>query len=262
MTGFSEKEAAALLPDTRDGRDGAKTTFRRLIDACKDFLPESTSDVENLGVRSKINFLLNQGLPDEKKLSPQMLHTDYTAADLRLMEELGVWTFSAIIPLTDDGSWLMVTPQFDHLSDAPPKTKMVFIPLGYALVLPATTIHAGGFRTANTGNPRVQLSIHLFDKKNTKKALALIGEDFVSEWIGFSAEQNEGEDYDADPFCHSFVAVDWSDEAQIRLARNTNKSGEGEKGAVPEQPRPKNPHAHSRLYELQAVKDLMNFIGH
>ena len=166
------------------------------------------------------------------------------------------------MPLTDDGSWLMVTPQFDYNSDTPPKTKMVFIPLGYALVLPATTIHAGGFRTANTGNPRLQLSIHLIEKKNKKKAIDLIGEEFLSEWIGFSAEQNEREDSDADPFCHSFVAVDWSDEAAIRQARNKDKSGEGEKGAVPEQPRPNNPHTHSRLYELEGVEKLMNFIGH
>ena len=262
MTGFSKDEAAALLPDTKDGRDGAEATFKRIVGACKSFLPKSVSDVKNLKVRSKINFLLNQGLPDEKKLSPQMLHTDYTAAGLLQMEEMGLWTFSAIMPLTDDGSWLMVTPQFDQNSDTPPKTKMVFIPLGYALVLPGTTIHAGGFRTANTGNPRIQLTIHLFDKKIQKKALDVIGEDFVSEWIGFNKEQNKGDDNDADPFCHSFVAVDWSDEAAIRQARNSEKSGDGKKGEAPQQPRPNNPHAHSRLYDLEGVQKLMNFIGH
>ena len=73
-------------------------------------LPDGALDVGKLEYyRTKINFLLNQSDVHDQKLTPQMLHSDYTVADLQEMERLGVWSFSVIMPLTDDGSWLMVS---------------------------------------------------------------------------------------------------------------------------------------------------------
>ncbi len=272
MTGFSNEEARQFM---RDGDDclGGKASYRRILDFCENLLPEGVAAEGKLKSRSQATFLLNGRDVHDGKFMPQMLHTDFTADKLQEFEESGIWPFFVIIPLTDEGSWLMTCPTFDTSADIIPEKKMIFVPIGNALVLPGTTIHAGGFNTGSMGNPRIHLTIYLFKEDNEKEALKVIGDGkFVSEWIGFNEEtETQSDETEEDPFRHTFVAVDWTTQPQTNKKRGakrkatgqTNGSGgDDEEVEVPVFTIPENPNLHAGLYDLTHVTPLMNFIGH
>ncbi len=276
MTGSSREAARSFFWDA-NGYDGTNSTYKRIIEFCRTLI---TDDADDMTAVSQVTFLLNQRKVEDSKIRPQMLHTDFTAEKIKEMQECRVWPFFAIIPLTDEGSWLMVTPTFDRKSETPPKTQMVFIPKGNALVLPGTTIHAGGFNTGSRGNPRLHITMYLYDTEYEKEALEVIGDgDFVSEWIGFkeveSDEEVEGDETrpvrtqpdetqldetQREDFSHTFVAVDW--DLPVKRNRAAGKRKANEVVKLPNIPIPNNPNLDPRLYDLKHVTALMDFIGH
>ena len=195
-----------------------------------------------------------------------MLHSDFSAEQLELMEDHGVMPFIAVFPLTEEGSWLMYTPQYDYTSNKPANSKMVFIPQGSALVLPGTTIHAGGFNSGNKGNPRIHVTLFLYDEDNEEGALSAIPEEFTSEWLGFK-EKPAQETQTKENF-HTFELVNWRNEPKVRLAEQQRKPGKKRKKngvdyTGPEFRRPpnQNPNLDPNLYQTKNFEELWNFIG-
>jgi hypothetical protein len=96
---------------------------------------------------------------------PQPPHVDYTWEILERYssQDLNIGFF----PLTQEGMFLQVWPR-NHSSDSTIMGQIIYIPYGKLLVLPAHTIHGGGFRT--TPSPKTQvngnLRFHLYVASN------------------------------------------------------------------------------------------------
>lgn len=86
---------------------------------------------------------------------PQPAHVDYTWEVLEDTKNL----YLAFFPLSKDGMFLQVWPRDDHADQV--MGELVFIPRGHMLVLPASTIHGGGFRTTPSGE-QGNLRFHLY----------------------------------------------------------------------------------------------------
>jgi hypothetical protein len=77
-------------------------------------------------------------------------------------------------PLTEDGMFLQVWPRCPDRNDTSTviEGRIVFIPYGNLLLLPANTIHAGGFRTTpleDECGPYGNLRFHLYIARDGKK---------------------------------------------------------------------------------------------
>ncbi|CAJ1951122.1 unnamed protein product [Cylindrotheca closterium] len=80
---------------------------------------------------------------------------DYSKEDLKV----------GFFPLTKDGMFLQVWPRDDNAEQV--KGQLIFIPFGKLLILPAHTIHGGGFRTtARSKGPCGNLRFHLYISKH------------------------------------------------------------------------------------------------
>lgn len=89
---------------------------------------------------------------------PQPAHVDFTWQVLEEYDELCLGFF----PLTEQGMFLQVWPRKDRRVDEI-EGQLIFIPYGKLLVLPASTIHGGGFRTAPTADGvNGNLRFHLY----------------------------------------------------------------------------------------------------
>eukprot|EP00565_Helicotheca_tamesis_P000488 CAMPEP_0185724754 /NCGR_PEP_ID=MMETSP1171-20130828/1148_1 /TAXON_ID=374046 /ORGANISM="Helicotheca tamensis, Strain CCMP826" /LENGTH=295 /DNA_ID=CAMNT_0028392681 /DNA_START=156 /DNA_END=1040 /DNA_ORIENTATION=- len=84
---------------------------------------------------------------------PQPPHVDYT---WEILEEHGSDLQVGFFPLTEEGMFLQVWPTRPK-EEKIIEGQIVFVPYGKLLVLPATTIHGGGFRTNTNGNLRFHL---------------------------------------------------------------------------------------------------------
>eukprot|EP00980_Cylindrotheca_fusiformis_P030732 scaffold25323_cov113-Cylindrotheca_fusiformis.AAC.1 len=75
---------------------------------------------------------------------PQPPHVDYTwqILDQYSRDDLKLGFF----PLTSEGMFLQVWQRNDTMEEIP--GEIIFVPYGKLLVLPADTIHGGGYRTA------------------------------------------------------------------------------------------------------------------
>jgi hypothetical protein len=91
---------------------------------------------------------------------PQPAHVDYSWDILASTKDLQV----GFAPLTEDGMFLQVWPTAPQETTTVPG-QIIYIPFGKLLVLPASTIHGGGFRTAHHGN----LRFHLYLAQNESK---------------------------------------------------------------------------------------------
>lgn len=101
----------------------------------------------------------------------QPAHVDY---DYSVLSEYGHKLFLAFFPLTEEGTFLQLwnKPKDDHDGatsiDGKGTGKMpgqvVYIPYGKMLVVPANTIHGGGFKRGSSGNLRFHLYIEVEDK--------------------------------------------------------------------------------------------------
>lgn len=109
-----------------------------------------------LGISKKINAeeYLGSYLTTERTI-PQPAHVDYTWEVLEDSSNL----FLAFFPLTKEGMFLQVWPRNDEANLV--MGELVFIPYGLMLVLPASTIHGGGFRTTESGE-QGNLRFHLY----------------------------------------------------------------------------------------------------
>uniref|UniRef100_A0A7S4T7Z9 Uncharacterized protein n=1 Tax=Ditylum brightwellii TaxID=49249 RepID=A0A7S4T7Z9_9STRA len=88
---------------------------------------------------------------------PQPPHVDYT---WEILEEHGGELQLGFFPLTEEGMFLQVWPTQPPHGASLEKSihgQIIYIPYGKLLVLPATTIHGGGFRTSANGNLRFHL---------------------------------------------------------------------------------------------------------
>lgn len=93
--------------------------------------------------------------------APQPAHVDYAWETLEVHPHL----YLGFFPLTTDGMYLQVWP--GRIDDTTAKQKIrgeiLFIPFGRLLVLPAATIHAGGFRTTPFDSTKPgNLRFHLY----------------------------------------------------------------------------------------------------
>ncbi len=86
---------------------------------------------------------------------PQPAHVDYTWETINDSSNLNLGFF----PLTNEGMFLQVWPRNDDVDQI--FGELVFIPEGRLLVLPASTIHGGGFRTTPY-NDHGNLRFHLY----------------------------------------------------------------------------------------------------
>lgn len=105
------------------------------------------------------NEYLGSFLSTEASL-PQPPHVDYTYEVLREHERDNTLRLG-FFPLTQDGMFLQVWPTATRLDDSNNNNansqqrqqevegQMIFIPLGKILIIPASTIHGGGFRTSS-----------------------------------------------------------------------------------------------------------------
>jgi hypothetical protein len=91
---------------------------------------------------------------------PQPAHVDYNWEILANNDDLQL----GFAPLTEDGMFLQVWPTVPKETATVPG-QIIFIPFGKLLVLPAATIHGGGFRTVDHGN----LRLHLYMAQNESK---------------------------------------------------------------------------------------------
>ncbi|KAL7514546.1 hypothetical protein ACHAXN_013345 [Cyclotella atomus] len=102
----------------------------------------------------------------------QPAHVDY---DYPVLHEHGKKLFLAFFPLTAEGTFLQLWDNSDHDNNAQTvEGKVVFIPFGRMLIVPADTIHGGGFKKGKTGNLRFHLYIELMDDDNHAEDDALL----------------------------------------------------------------------------------------
>jgi len=93
---------------------------------------------------------------------PQPAHVDYT---WEVLEETADSLRLGFLPLTEEGMFLQVWPPADNTSVREIPGELIYIPYGRILVLPASTIHGGGFRTTHRHHPQDQrgnLRFHLY----------------------------------------------------------------------------------------------------
>lgn len=89
----------------------------------------------------------------------QPAHVDY---DYPVLEEHGHKLYIAFFPLTEEGTYLQLWEKSanNHTCESVEGT-VVFIPFGNMLIVPADTIHGGGFKRGQSGNLRFHLYIEL-----------------------------------------------------------------------------------------------------
>jgi hypothetical protein len=96
---------------------------------------------------------------------PQPAHVDYSWEVLEEHPNL----YLGFFPLTSEGMYLQVWPRVMSNAEFRPKIpgEILFIPYGRLLVLPAGTIHAGGFRTTPLeSGEHGNLRFHLYLARN------------------------------------------------------------------------------------------------
>ena len=100
----------------------------------------------------------------------QPAHVDY---DYPVLNDYGNKLFLAFFPLTDEGAFLQLwdKPKENDNSTIVNGT-VVHIPLGKMLVVPADTIHGGGFKRGSTGNLRFHLYIEIHDEIDEEEKVA------------------------------------------------------------------------------------------
>lgn len=102
---------------------------------------------------------------------PQPPHVDYTWEILEKYSPNDLQL--AFFPLTEEGMFLQVWPRNDDMSTMPTiPGQLIYIPHGKLLILPAHTIHGGGFRTTpnvNASNKYGNLRFHLYIARNQAK---------------------------------------------------------------------------------------------
>ena len=117
-------------------------------------------DAFDVQLRSVLGGLLGPGT-FQFKYQVGYMYTEYTWAQRAHIDfpyrQLALYPhqlFIGFFPLTSEGTFLQVwTSDFvGHL---------VFIPYGWFLVVPATTVHGGGFRSGASGNPRCHMYIYV-----------------------------------------------------------------------------------------------------
>ena len=100
--------------------------------------------------------------------NPQPAHVDYTYEILAEHEEQKTLQLG-FFPLTEDGMFLQVWPT-SHSRDLsiPVEGEIIYIPYGKILLLPASTIHGGGFRTSTIKDAGLygNLRFHLYVATN------------------------------------------------------------------------------------------------
>ena len=73
------------------------------------------------------------------------------------MRTQGVYAMIAFLPLTEFGAWFRI--QDPHPDFMNKHGKLVFVPQHHMLMMPVTTLVAGGIRTSPLGNPMLVFSI-------------------------------------------------------------------------------------------------------
>jgi hypothetical protein len=109
---------------------------------------DDTSGIQQLETFLKANEFLGSFLSTESSL-PQPPHVDYTYDVLKEHEESNTLRIG-FFPLTKDGMFLQVWPT--SMSDDCTEVvegQVIYLPYGKILVVPASTIHGGGFRTSS-----------------------------------------------------------------------------------------------------------------
>lgn len=94
----------------------------------------------------------------------QPAHVDY---DYLVLNEHGEKLFLAFFPLTEEGTFLQLWDRTK--AERTVKGTVVYIPHGKMLILPANTIHGGGFKKGKSGNLRFHLYIELQNEISAKE---------------------------------------------------------------------------------------------
>lgn len=127
----------------------------------------------------RLSHAYNQLSPRQKAAKArkfQVLHTDFPAADLYSHQVSrdengapdGDRFMSAFFPLSKEGMTLAYFNPMYGLN-----TRLLEIPYGQMVIIPATLLHAGGFCTSLCGNPRGHMYIYLRNKKRKARKLPL-----------------------------------------------------------------------------------------
>ena len=166
---------------------------QRLVDACLQLIPEpDRALLVNGGFEALSLAGVLASLADPTnycgKLTCQVWHTDHRYNFYNTLAAHGVFGFLLQIPVTEEGCFMKVYDEaigdVDGEFDGK-KGKLVFTPLGSALIQPITSIHAGGIRTGPLGNPRMHLVVFLCPNSS----MAAVQEDgffpdhYTTSWI-------------------------------------------------------------------------------
>ena len=191
LTGYLTEMCRALLPETYHNRQ-----FRLLLTA--GLLVTTQRDMVG-----NPNFL------------SQVPHSDFRPQDLAAMEEVGIKVFIALMPLEKGGCFIRVFPGFDPNDAQTYRGRLVFIPYRRILILPAQTLHAGGFRTSGVGNPRMHFYLYLLPQNlEERRALQVIPNEHHNNYINLQ----EGDTSTLEifpPETHQRKTMFWCQELEI-----------------------------------------------
>jgi hypothetical protein len=124
---------------------------------------DDTAGIQQLERFLQANELLGSFLSTESSL-PQPPHVDYTYEVLKEHEEQNTLRIG-FFPLTKDGMFLQVWPtSLSQEYTEEVEGQVIYIPYGKILVVPASTIHGGGFRTSSVAKAGLygNLRFHLY----------------------------------------------------------------------------------------------------
>jgi hypothetical protein len=114
-------------------------------------------------------------VPMDDTWNSQFPHLDHQVEKLMELQKAGIHAFLGFLPLKREGSFLRVWPELDEDNVESKKGKLLYLMENCLTIVPATMIHAGGFRTSVRGNPRMHFFFFLIPsdmcKEQAKKVL-------------------------------------------------------------------------------------------
>jgi len=129
----------------------SKKKLQELIPVVNGFDAELRAALARLLGRESFSCKYQVGYMFTEYTQAQRAHVDFTWKQLNdYKDEL----FIGFFPLTSEGTFLQIWTS-DFVG------RLVFIPYGWFLIVPATTVHGGGFRSGECGNPRCHMYIYV-----------------------------------------------------------------------------------------------------
>ena len=120
----------------------------------------------------------------------QVPHTDFNKPVIKKFEELGILPFTAVVPLSKEGSTLWVHKKVENEGLGLWSGNLIHVPHNSAFIIPGTMAHSGGFRTGPTGNPRMHFVFFLMTRDLSDAEMRRIPKSFTNLYFskGFGGD--------------------------------------------------------------------------